>query len=167
MKITISATQIRHYTPYKIGDSVCGSIKQRNSGLSPKLQMPWDGPYTVQSVRSLVTDQIAKRGGRSTIVHHDQLKPYYSRPQVVPAHNDVVVEEESHQNGQKQRTDRTVGTSTDNGRLEITDLESDSESTQVEPSAMPRRSGRHRTAPTRLLPGPEGQLQDYNLPLQD
>jgi len=28
-----------------------GSIKQRDSGLSPKLQMPWDGPYTtVQSV---------------------------------------------------------------------------------------------------------------------
>jgi len=88
---------------------------------------------------------------------------------VVPVHNDVVVEEEeeSHQNVQQQRTDRTVGTSTDNGRLEITDLESDSESTQVEPSAMSRTSGKHRTAPTHLLPGPEGQLQDYNLPLQD
>jgi len=145
-----------------------GSIKQRDSVDSyPNYRMmPWDGPYTFQSVRSPVTYQIAKRCGRSIIVHHDRLKPCYSRPQVVPVHNDMVVEEdeESHQNVQQQRTDRTVRTLTDNGGVEITDLESDSESTQVEPSAMPRRSGRHKTAPTRLLPGPEGQLQDYNLP---
>ena len=84
----------------------------------------------------------------------------------MPAHNDQVVEDED---GQQQRTghDRAMETSTGNGGLEISELEAEAESTPVETSAVLRRSGRHRTAPTCLLPGPGGQLQDYNMPLQD
>ena len=61
----------QQHTPYKVGDSVWLHQPRRQRGLSHKLQMPWDGPFTVQSVRSPVTYQIAKRGGRPMVEHHD------------------------------------------------------------------------------------------------
>ncbi|MPD04808.1 hypothetical protein E2C01_100517 [Portunus trituberculatus] len=50
---------------------------RRRRGLSPKLQSPWEGPYTVVAVPSAVTYKIRRGHKRALVVHGDCLWCYH------------------------------------------------------------------------------------------
>ena len=62
---------------YKIGDGVLVKDNRKYKGKSPKLQLRWEGPYTVIKQLSDVLFQIQKRPKtRSKVVHTNRLEPY-------------------------------------------------------------------------------------------
>lgn len=64
-------------TSYVEGDKVWLYNPQRKKGLSPKLQSPWQGPYTILEPISSVTYKIRLGGGRAHVVHVDRLWRYH------------------------------------------------------------------------------------------
>ena len=67
---------------YQVGDMVWLYKPIRRAGRSPKLQMPWCGPYEVVTVlQGGMTYRIRLAGKRKSrvVVHHDRLKPYKQR----------------------------------------------------------------------------------------
>lgn len=62
---------------YAVGDRVWLHNPRRKRGLSPKLQSPWEGPYTVIAVLSAVTYRIKRGRKRSSVVHVDRLWRYH------------------------------------------------------------------------------------------
>ncbi|MPC20958.1 hypothetical protein E2C01_013924 [Portunus trituberculatus] len=50
---------------------------RRRRGLSPKLQSPWEGPYTVVAVPSAVAYKIRRGHKRALVVHADRLWRYH------------------------------------------------------------------------------------------
>lgn len=62
---------------YAVGDRVWLHNPRRKKGLSPKLQSPWEGPYTVIAVLSAVTYRIRRGRKRSSVVHVDRLWRYH------------------------------------------------------------------------------------------
>ncbi|XP_033756273.1 uncharacterized protein LOC117339017 [Pecten maximus] len=67
---------------YLKDDLVYVKNESRKTGVSPKLQPVWDGPYVVTNVLGPVVYEITGRR-RCFVIHHDRLKPYKS--EVVPA----------------------------------------------------------------------------------
>lgn len=63
---------------FAVGDKVWLYNPRRRKGLSPKLQSPWEGPYTVIEKVSEVTFRI-RRGqrGKPKIIHADRLWRYH------------------------------------------------------------------------------------------
>ena len=62
---------------YKAGDLVWLRSEKKVKGKSPKLQLKWDGPFSIKQVISDLTYAIHKLpNGNATIVHHNRLKPY-------------------------------------------------------------------------------------------
>lgn len=63
---------------YSPGEQVWLHNPRRRRGLSPKLQSPWEGPYTVAEALSAVTYRLAPAGGhgKSKVVHVDRLWKY-------------------------------------------------------------------------------------------
>lgn len=75
---------------YAVGDKVWLHNPQRKHGLSPKLQSPWEGPYTVLQALSGVTYKIS--GGarrRPLIVRVDRLWTYAEPGQFTWGHGDA------------------------------------------------------------------------------
>ncbi|CAL9682111.1 unnamed protein product [Knipowitschia caucasica] len=66
---------------YSVGDLVFVKDDTKKKGLSPKLQAPWKGPLIVAARRGPVLYEI-QGPKRSTVMHHDRLKPYDS--EVIP-----------------------------------------------------------------------------------
>ena len=62
---------------FAVGDRVWLFNPRRKRGLSPKLQSPWQGPYTVTAVLSAVTYRIRRGRGRPSVVHVDRLWRYH------------------------------------------------------------------------------------------
>lgn len=62
---------------YAVGEKVWLHNPRRRRGLSPKLQSPWEGPYTVIAVISGVTYKIQRGRRRPSIVHVDRLWRYH------------------------------------------------------------------------------------------
>ena len=63
---------------YAVGDLVWLHNPRRKKGLSPKLQSPWEGPYSVVEVISSITYRIRKgQRGRTLVVHVDRLWCYH------------------------------------------------------------------------------------------
>ena len=66
------------YTNYNIGDLVWLHSPRKYVGLNPKLQRPWEGPYTVIDKLNDVLYQIVRNSRcKPKVVHHDRLKPYH------------------------------------------------------------------------------------------
>ena len=64
---------------YEVGSQVWLHNPRRKRGLAPKLQSPWEGPYTVLAALTDVTYRL--RGGprdRVVVVHVDRMCPYHS-----------------------------------------------------------------------------------------
>ena len=109
---------------------------------------------------------IAKRGSRSLVVHHDQLKPCYFWPPVCDV-QDAEDEEESQQSGDEQcrmagdnrNNQLEATTSSYSGpRFDITEQgfpQQDPETVSVGHLASLRRSTQLRTASKHLLPRPD------------
>ena len=64
-------------TRYAVGDKVWLHNPRRRRGLSPKLQSPWEGPYTILAVPSAVTYKIQRGHKRAMVVHADRLWRYH------------------------------------------------------------------------------------------
>ncbi|MPC21896.1 hypothetical protein E2C01_014899 [Portunus trituberculatus] len=62
---------------YAEGDRVWLHNPRRRRGLSPKLQSPWKGPYTVMAVPSAVTYKMRRGHKRALVVHADRLWRYH------------------------------------------------------------------------------------------
>ncbi|MPC78771.1 hypothetical protein E2C01_073268 [Portunus trituberculatus] len=62
---------------YAEGDRVWLHNPRRRRGLLPKLQSPWEGPYTVVAVHSAVTYKIRRGHKRALVVHVDRLWRYH------------------------------------------------------------------------------------------
>ena len=62
---------------YTVGDRVWLYNPRRRRGLSPKLQSPWEGPYTVEEVISHVTYRVRRGRKRPSVVHVDRLWRYH------------------------------------------------------------------------------------------
>lgn len=62
---------------YSVGDRVWLHNPRRKRGLSPKLQSPWEGPYTVIAALSDVTYRIRRGRKRPSVVHTDRLWRYH------------------------------------------------------------------------------------------
>ena len=79
----VSERQKKHYDrkvavkPYKRSDAVWLHNPTRKKGLSPKLQRPWEGPYTILDRISEVTYRIQRTPRtKRKVVHNNRLKPY-------------------------------------------------------------------------------------------
>ncbi len=71
---------IQHHR-YEIGDIVWLHQIKAKKGVSPKLQMPWDGPFVVIRRLSDLVYQIQEGPRcRLKVVHHNRLKPHYGTP---------------------------------------------------------------------------------------
>ena len=79
---------------YKVGDDVWLHCPARTKGRSPKLQRPWEGPYTVTKKISDVTFRIQKSArSKPKVVHYNRLKLYEGRnPSVWFREKDAPVE---------------------------------------------------------------------------
>ena len=62
---------------YEVGDLVYVSNLARKVGKSPKLQPVWNGPYVVTKKLGPVLYQLQHKQ-KTTVLHHDRLKPYLS-----------------------------------------------------------------------------------------
>ncbi|GFT49814.1 retrovirus-related Pol polyprotein from transposon 412 [Trichonephila clavipes] len=63
---------------FKEGDKVWFYNPTRRTGLSPKLQSHWDGPYTILKIINDVVIRIRKStNSKPRVVHYDRLAPYY------------------------------------------------------------------------------------------
>ena len=87
-KMTIECNRMKKTYDYKIsckdykdGDLVWLYNPRRSKGRCPKLQRPWEGPYTVIQKLNDVVYRVTKNA-RATpkVVHHDRLKPYMRNP---------------------------------------------------------------------------------------
>ena len=87
---------------YHVGDVVWLHNPQKKKGYSPKLQRPWEGPYTITSRLSDVTYRIQKGiKTKPRVVHYNRLKPYYGenpptwfQPGNIPGETPVPKEDE-------------------------------------------------------------------------
>ena len=76
----------RHYdrnskaAEFQVGDLVWLYNPRRKKGLSPKLQSPWEGPYTIVERVTEVTFRIRRGRQRFKIVHADRLWEYQGDP---------------------------------------------------------------------------------------
>ncbi|KAK3086868.1 hypothetical protein FSP39_024642 [Pinctada imbricata] len=69
-----------HPKQYKKGEKVWLCVKNKTKGLSPKLQLRWEGPYTVVAALSdLIYQLSSSRMSGFKVEHHDRLKPYRER----------------------------------------------------------------------------------------
>jgi hypothetical protein len=68
-------------TPIKAGDFVWLNRKATKQGMSPKLDVKWDGPFLVINQLGAVTYRIQRSGPRGIkkVVHYDRLKPYQGK----------------------------------------------------------------------------------------
>lgn len=67
------------YHDYKEGDKVWLHNPRRRKGRNPKLQRPWEGPYTILRKLNDVVFKVSKSSkSEPRVVHHDRLKPYVS-----------------------------------------------------------------------------------------
>ena len=63
---------------YKKGDAVWLHDPTKRVGTSPKLKLPWVGPFIVVDRLADFVYRIRRRAGDAPkVVHHDRLKPYY------------------------------------------------------------------------------------------
>ena len=75
----------RPFSPYSVGDLVWLHVPAIKPGRTKKFASQWKGPYTVMDRISKVNYRLKLVGSsaKSLVVHHNQLKPYYRRPQEV------------------------------------------------------------------------------------
>lgn len=66
---------------FEEGEQVLLHSKQKKKGRNPKLQLPYQGPYTILQKIGDLNYKIQKEGKKSAIVHRDRLKPYQKSPQ--------------------------------------------------------------------------------------
>ena len=65
---------------FKQGDPVWFFNPRRRKGYSPKLQRPWEGPYTiVKKINDVVYRIRRSPSSKCNVVHHDKLQPYKGR----------------------------------------------------------------------------------------
>ncbi|KAI7809323.1 hypothetical protein IRJ41_005269 [Triplophysa rosa] len=62
---------------YQVGDLVLVRVSSRKKGYSPKLQVPWQGPFVVTACLGPVLYQVRDRRNEK-VLHHDRLQPYLS-----------------------------------------------------------------------------------------
>lgn len=78
MKTRYDTTATDHR--FQEGDKVWLWNPTRRKGLSPKLQVPWDGPYVVLKTLNDVVVRIRKSpNSKPKVVHYDRLAPYYGQ----------------------------------------------------------------------------------------
>ena len=106
---------------YKKHDLVWLHSPKKLQGKTPKLQCPWQGPYVITKVISDVVFRIQKSlNSKPKVVHHNRLKPFYTRgsidtswvdklvdiePLETPVENDVAIGKSSAV-AQEVKTDR-------------------------------------------------------------
>ncbi|KAK3095414.1 hypothetical protein FSP39_014389 [Pinctada imbricata] len=65
------------YNDYSVGDLVWLHNPRRRKGRNPKLQRPWEGPYTIIKIFNNVVFKITKNSkSQPKTVYHDRLKPF-------------------------------------------------------------------------------------------
>ena len=72
--------QVVHQVQHRVGDRVWLHRAVGRRGLSPKLQNPWSGPFEIIEVLSPQNYRLRLKNGKTTVVHHDHLKPFVERP---------------------------------------------------------------------------------------
>lgn len=149
---------------YAVGDRVWLHNPRRKRGLSPKLQSPWEGPYTVIAVLSAVTYRIKRGRKRSSVVHVDRLWRYHGPGRY--SWGTGVEEVSDHPSSDDEDQVEPVPADievADDGAEEAggdADLEADcagepdQPATSLPPSPPPRRPRRERRRP--------GWLEDYD-----
>ena len=73
-----------HHHSYSKGDLVMCRNYQCKKGLKPKLMRErWTGPWEIDQLRGPVNYRITRQRGRKRLrmlIHHDRIKPYFTRP---------------------------------------------------------------------------------------
>lgn len=72
--------QVVNQVQHRVGDHVWLHRAVGRRGLSPKLQNPWLGPFEILEVLSPQNYRLRLKNGKTSVVHHDHLKPYVERP---------------------------------------------------------------------------------------